>query len=1230
MDALQTPISTPISRPMTPLSPETPLTQSLHIATSTMDELTLALTNFSHADPPSAFSITCCCNKEDCPNLTAWLAVKSRLESRLILSAEVGQALLQRHEAYVRQHEARAKQRRMRREREAQRGAEHPLRHQIQYSDDQQQQEEDEEEERRKQDDIDAELEELHRENQSLKKQLNQALVNNEVTEVSNKTILQELQEARSTISRMSAQNARSIGWDARVAAAIKEKEDMQQERDSESQRARLAESRFAALRDKTAKLQVEVRRLQEALEEKRTHRLESSESLLQDVRSKLEQQMLGRHIALEDDSEIIKVLESLVNDNDALKRDTAELQNLLTDAREEIHALQEEVDEQRANTFQFGVGMASPIARHLHTNSVPSVLLREPPLRGPEGRSSSAERPRKRGVEPLTPETTLHTIASLSPSHIKAQSSRPASRYSPSQRSFEIDPDSSLNDDATPAEPSRAPKPLLLLTRSRSVQTDPIPASAPAPAPAQPSPSPLPSHLSAPTPPDPYSEVSSFSDLSSSDLSSLLERASTLLTRMIQSDPLTLTHRLKRQNLKGADLNHLSRATISSISNEVKGLRLQFRSFLEDDKLVTPCTRKDARVLFKFLRDVFGELGKLRVTLNDVIIDPSCAQRVRMMAMDPEKADQQERGMGPGTGLMGPPATLPPFKGAGSGSWMLPISKLFGAVPSIDRPPSRGGMSSQVGDIDSASLKPSTRVVPKIPAALAATTTTVNVEFSGVGRSTTSISSSDPIPVSSSASSAKSKDGDTLLPTPPPTGSIPPSSSVMDIFAGAPRLVNANADPWVVIPRDPPVLPRFNHLRAPTDPGYSLHPNTPASPNATATVGRRGFVRIDTSFPRLPRNVEAVIDIAATPVLVQQQQQQQLTPRQRKQSLLGPRGQTTVGNAEPEPIIREYDVGTERKGDQGQEHDDADEAADAVTPLISGRPLRRRGLSDSSIRSTFLSQANAAGGSQDQGPQSSASAEDGKAPPTIATTAGGGDRRFFMNWPDGQSVFQALTKRMQNFRLTASTTTTTSTSNSSKVTSQPGPSKVPSPPPPPAVLLATPVRTTSPVPISIATSSLKPASSNATSNAVSPLAESTNVNHTPSTSLAVPIPIKRRGSSKSKGRRSLAASPSSQLLSSSAGTTNRLLNRNAAGKNGGNSRDGGNSGSVPNNGAGGAAGGGLMNGILSNWTAAGAMIDSDSAAAADPFLVGSVRDEPFMHWQRTRRPEESYQRDYL
>lgn len=94
----------PHSRPFTPDSHMT--TNSLDHATSTIDDLTLALSNFSRVPSPEAISpLTCCCGKDDCENLKAWLHKRSQLEMRLTLSAEVGQALLQKHEAYVRQHE---------------------------------------------------------------------------------------------------------------------------------------------------------------------------------------------------------------------------------------------------------------------------------------------------------------------------------------------------------------------------------------------------------------------------------------------------------------------------------------------------------------------------------------------------------------------------------------------------------------------------------------------------------------------------------------------------------------------------------------------------------------------------------------------------------------------------------------------------------------------------------------------------------------------------------------------------------------------------------------------------------------------------------------------------------------------------------------------------------------------------------------------------------------------
>lgn len=111
-----------ISRPDTPDSPT-----SLRSATATIDELTAALTNYSHATSPEPPGVsTCCCGRSNCENSKCWAAFRLKLEERLILSAgepckkpsgyhvlkliamiEVGQALLQRHEAYLHQREVR-------------------------------------------------------------------------------------------------------------------------------------------------------------------------------------------------------------------------------------------------------------------------------------------------------------------------------------------------------------------------------------------------------------------------------------------------------------------------------------------------------------------------------------------------------------------------------------------------------------------------------------------------------------------------------------------------------------------------------------------------------------------------------------------------------------------------------------------------------------------------------------------------------------------------------------------------------------------------------------------------------------------------------------------------------------------------------------------------------------------------------------------------------------------
>ncbi|KAG2349191.1 hypothetical protein BDR05DRAFT_874026 [Suillus weaverae] len=844
-----------------PATPDTMDASSLYHANSNIDDLTLALMNLSQVSSlQSQQNICCCCGSTECQATKSWLDSKEKLEKRLHLSAEVGSALLQRHEAYSNVHTP-----------------------------------------RRASDDLaDESLQDMHGEvklpvaqlmkyNAVLEKRLTQALLNSEVAEASHKTVLLELEEARTSVTRLTAYQARTVGIESRLAATLQENDDLRQEQDSEAQKAKTAEVRIAALKDRTDKLQAEVRRLQADLELRRLRRLESSESLLQDVRSRLE----GLHrthtsSVITEDSEVMKVLESLVSDNEVLKADNKELHKLLTASREDLQVLQSQVEENI--NFPPPIRVDTP-SRHSRTGSGPSSFIRDSLLNSVKRPSSSEPRVR-RVFEPLTPETSQRPLSpaeSMVPSETKYTSLHP--QYPSSHFSSDVD-EYDLDHHSLLTNPNQ---------HSKAVQTDrwlglhPMPSL---------------NELVSSFPHDGRSDTSSFQDGQPSHLSALLERMTSLLLRMSQADALTLTNRLKRQHLRGADVKHLSRVTVSSILSEITQLRAQYRMLLEDEKVTLMYTRKDLRGLFKFFKDVFEELGQLRVTLNDVILEPSIAQRVSEMALDPAKAEAMERerkASGPGS------------------SWMAPFSKLFGSSlsessthpsQSPPRPVSRGrGVIYQP------------RPVPKLGPALAASATIVNVEFSGagVGKSVTNTFSAHP--TNEAHPFGPMSHVDTIPRPPTSTSNV---RSVMGIFAGAPH-PNDAADPWVVLPRAP------RRVRS------TFFKSDEPSQSGTTTM--------DKSLAHKRSNSH---------------------------------------------LSREIDA------DTSPEHGEAD---DIPGPLLE-RTLRRRGLSDSSIHSTYMNQAE-------------------QRTPAESSTGGG-------------SVLQTLSRTMRNFSFATSQTV------SGSVTSPPPPSRVP------------------------------------------------------------------------------------------------------------------------------------------------------------------------------------------
>ncbi|KAH9927068.1 uncharacterized protein BXZ73DRAFT_49175, partial [Epithele typhae] len=701
---------------------------------------------------------------------------------------------------------------------------------------------------------------------------------------------------------------------------------------------------------------------LREDLDLQRSHRQEFSEEILNDAKQRLEQlqyHQLGHTTDIQD-SEVTKVLESLVADNEVLKRDNAELQNLLAQEREEIHTLQEELEERRAGDTLSARGhrftqsgasytfhdTSGPLSPTFHLGTAPSGSILRSRLQREMGannrRSISNERVEKgsrEGYKPLTPETERRPL-SPAESHIASGSkwtsfTRPmtprSALHTPSHSTFsrDVDEDGSM---LSPERP-RATKPLLLLTRERGVQTD-GPWSG---GNSSMSPSPIPrnygdqvsSH-------EGHSEASSLTDnIQTTAIGTLVDRTNQLLNRLTQSDALTLTNRLKRQHLLGADVSHLSRTTVNSIVNDVTALRSHFRVYLEDEKTTTTCTRRDLRSLLKLLKDVFTELGQMRVTLNDVILDPTVAGRVSEMAMNPSKVQSAEAAAGSSGGS------------GGASGWIAPISKLLGLPGgSSNQDSATSGAFSSARNLGRG--RPPPRVVPKLQPALSASAMTVNVEFTGagVGRSVTSTHSAHPSRMTFGLPGIGG-----APPTTDSAGRVPPNSApiaqpaprqdvsrLMGIFAGAPK--PAERDPWIVIPRPPSNTGGAKISRSASVAGLR---------SSVGTVGRATLRPPGVVGRRLSRIVDAIIDV----------QSPQLDHNDD-----GEGGDTVGEGAGPPPALE--------------------------------RALRR-GLSDSSIRTTFTQH----GGTEDQEQPSEA----GPSQPA-----------------DREGVLQALSRRMQAFRFATGT----------------------------------------------------------------------------------------------------------------------------------------------------------------------------------------------------------------
>lgn len=219
-----------------------------------------------------------------------------------------------------------------------------------------------------------------------------------------------------------------------------------------------------------------------------------------------------------------------------------------------------------------------------------------------------------------------------------------------------------------------------------------------------------------------------------------------------------------------------------------------------------------------------------MRVTLNDVVLDPSLAPRIREIAFNPSAEETNPRNERDNAADSNVPG------------WMAPLTKLFGTPAA---PKEKGPSPIVRSNSRSQAPSRSTKLVPKIAPAASASTTTVNVEFSGtgLGRAVTSTSTAVETQTSVPALAA---------PRPQPAmGSRKASSNVMGIFRGAPTPSDSSSDPWVVIPS----------RRAKT-PGGTLRGLRMPEAAALAALSNAGELSpTHRNMARMSMNVNAMLD---------------------------------------------------------------------------------------------------------------------------------------------------------------------------------------------------------------------------------------------------------------------------------------------------------------------------------------------------------------------------------
>ncbi|KAJ1021571.1 hypothetical protein NDA16_003709 [Ustilago loliicola] len=546
---------------------------------------------------------TCCCSKDDCPRALRARQEWRDLEADLRLSAEIGQALLRRHDAMQAKLQKQA------------------------------------EEYMQQRDGLMSRLTKSYKETSALERELAQTNLNLEAGDSSNRALLHELDDARNQLNKLKASQTRLSGADERAKSLQRELDDLKQELAAERKRSQAAEARSKKLELKSAQLKDALHNARkdadESLDSTASNRALFDDDAIQSARDRLTRGLrhsrtssLGPNMSVaSDDAEQTQALDALVRDNEALRSDNDKLRSLVDTCNEELETLRNSV----SNAITI---VASPVPDLANFDDHASSYLASQAVSKPSTQAETTQ-DESRGDRLQG----LHTSAEAVSASTETSANRPSlPSHASSTSSFAFPPMSPTEQDGFSAP----------ITRSGSLAYT---ADSSAASQAPESLSFAPSSRSSETSRDTEKQASDFLQFDPSrresrtaQLSNLLDYINRLFTRLSTADVDTLSKRLQRQNLAG-DAGHLARTTVHSILRDVDGLRDHFRKLIEtearnhtrddnsshskdfaNESLVA---RKEFFALLKAFRDILCELAKLRLCINDIHLNPGQAAKL-------------------------------------------------------------------------------------------------------------------------------------------------------------------------------------------------------------------------------------------------------------------------------------------------------------------------------------------------------------------------------------------------------------------------------------------------------------------------------------------------------------------------------------------------------------------------------------------------------------------------